>query len=137
MLAGDKTLTTTLRGLKSAILYSEVAKGSRDQGLSDPEIIDVLTKESKKRQESADLFAQGGNIEKQQAELAEKAVIDKYLPDQMSDDDLGVLVDGAIKQLGVDNIKDMGKVIGAVKQKAGQSADGGKIAKLVKEKLGQ
>jgi|SRR3989344_2708415 len=137
MLAGDKTLTTILRGLKSAILYVEVAKGNRETGLSDPEIIDVLSKESKKRQESADLYAQGGNSEREQAELAEKAVIDKYLPAQMPDDELGVLVDEAIKQLGVDSIKDMGKVIGAVKQKAGQTADGGNIAKLVKEKLEQ
>lgn len=135
MLAGDKTLTSTLRGLKSAILYVEVAKGSREQGLSDPEIIDVLTKESKKRQESADLYAQGGNNERQQAELTEKEVIDKYLPAQLSDDELSVLVDDVIKQLGIDSMKDMGKVIGAVKQKAGAGADGGRIAATVKAKL--
>lgn len=63
MLAGDKTLVMTLRGLKSAILYIEVAQGIRDTGLPDAEVIDLLAKEAKKRQESADLYKQGGNQE--------------------------------------------------------------------------
>src|ERR671929_50955 len=85
MLAGDKTLVTTLRGLKSAILYAEVAKGSRDKGLSDEEVVEILTKEAKKRQESADMYSQGGSAEKAEAELTEKTVIEKYLPAQLSD----------------------------------------------------
>jgi len=137
MLAGDKTLVTTLRGLKSAILYVEVAKGERGKGLSDPEIIDVLTKESKKRQESADLYTQGGNSERQQAELAEKAVIDKYLPEQLSEADIAKLVDESEAQLGKASSQNMGQIIGMVKQKAGPAADGGTIAKIVKERLSQ
>jgi len=137
MLAGDKTLVTTLRGLKSAILYVEVAKGEREKGLSDTEIIDVLTKESKKRQESADLYAQGGNAERQQAELTEKAVIDKYLPAQLTDEELSKLVDQAEAELGKVSSANMGQIIGMVKQKGGAAADGGTIAKLVKARINQ
>jgi uncharacterized protein len=75
MLGGDKVLTTTLRGLKSAILYAEVASNQREAGLPDNEIVNLLGKEAKKRQESADLYRQGGNNEKAEAELAEKSVI--------------------------------------------------------------
>src|SRR5437879_2903064 len=80
MLAGEKTLVTTLRGLKSVILYAEVATGSRDKGLSDQEIVELLAKEAKKRQESAELYQKGGSQDRAEAELAEKQVIERYLP---------------------------------------------------------
>lgn len=137
MLSGDKTLTSTLRGLKSAILYVEVAKGSREQGLPDAEIIEVLTKESKKRQESADLYAQGGNTERQQAELTEREVIAKYLPAQLSEAEIKELVDQALQQTGASSPQQIGQVIGIVKQKAGAAADGAVIARLAKERLTQ
>jgi uncharacterized protein YqeY len=135
LLGGNKVLATTLRGLKSAILYVEVAKGLREEGLPDDEIIQLLAKEAKKRQESADLFKQGGNLEKAEAELTEKAVIEAYLPKQLSDDELTAIVDGVIADLGVSGPQAMGQAIGAVKQKVGAQADGGRIAKLVKERL--
>lgn len=135
MLAGDKTLVTTLRGIKSAILYAEVAKGLRDQGLPDPEVIDLLTKEAKKRQESADMYTQGGSAEKADAETAEKIVIEKYLPAQMSEEDLKKLVAGVVQELGVSGPQAMGQVIGEVKKRSAGQADGGRIAVLVKEAL--
>src|SRR5688572_25949852 len=92
MLAGDKTLTTTLRTLKSAALNLEVATGKREQGLSDEAYIDLLTKEAKRRQESADMYVQGNSPERAEAELAQKAVIENYLPTQLSDEDLTTLV---------------------------------------------
>jgi uncharacterized protein YqeY len=135
LLAGDKVLATTLRGLKSVILYAEVAKGVRDTGISDEEITTLLSKEAKKRQESADLYNQGGNEEKATAELAEKAVIEQYLPKQLSDEELQQLVDAAVAEVGADGPSAMGQVIGAVKQKTAGQADGGRIAQLVKERL--
>ncbi|MCA9332710.1 GatB/YqeY domain-containing protein [Candidatus Saccharibacteria bacterium] len=135
MLAGDKTLATTLRGLKSTILYEEVAKGLRDTGLEDDAIIALLSKEAKKRQESADLYKKGGSEEKAEAELVEKKVIEKYLPAQMSDEELMLIVDEAISSTGASSMQQMGQVIGIVKSKAGVSADGSRIAQLVKEKL--
>lgn len=135
LLAGDKVLATTLRGLKSVILYVEVAKGLRDEGLGDDEIIALLSKEAKKRQESADLFKRGGNDEKAAAELAEKKVIEAYLPSQLSDEELSSIVDKIIGDLGVSGSSAVGQVIGAVKQKTAGQADGSRIAQIVKERL--
>src|SRR5690348_5859158 len=100
LLAGDKVLATTLRGLKSVILYAEVAKGMREQGLPDDEIVVLFSKEAKKRQESADLYKHGGNEEKAAAELEEKKVIESYLPAQMSEEELSKIIDQTIKELG-------------------------------------
>lgn len=135
LLGGDKTKATILRGLKSAILYVEVEKGVRDTGLSDDEIMTVLAKESKKRQESADLYAKGGDQTRQQAELDEKALIDAYLPKQLDEAELKQLIDDVIAKLGEASPAHMGQIIGAVKQQAGASADGAVIARLVKERL--
>ena len=135
MLAGDKTLVTTLRGLKAAILNAEVAEGVRDQGLAEDKTITLLQKEAKKRQESADLYIQGGREDSANAELAEKAVIEKYLPAQLSEEEIIALVDEAIQVTGVRGMQAMGQVIGAVKAKAGASADGALIARIVKERL--
>lgn len=136
MLSGDKTLVTTLRGLKSAMLYVEVAAGKRDEGLDDATVIDLLSKEAKKRQESADLYQKGGNAEKAEAELVEKQVIERYLPAQLSDEELGKLVDDAIAEVGAAGPQAMGQVIGKVKQASKGQADGARIASLVKERLG-
>lgn len=135
LLAGDKTLATTLRGLKSALLYAQIANNSRDRQMTDDEIIAVLQKEAKKRQESADLYLQGGNQAKADAELHEKAVIQKYLPAQLSEAEIVKLVEQAIKDTQSQDQSAMGLVIGKVKQTAGAAADGVVIARLVKERL--
>lgn len=134
MLAGDKVLVTTLRGLKAAILNAEVAENARESGLAEEKVMSILQKEAKKRQESADMYGQGGNIEKQQAELAEKEVIEKYLPEQMSEADIAAVVDEIVAETGND-IKQMGQIIGQVREKTAGNADGSVIARLVKERL--
>lgn len=135
MLAGDKVLVTTLRGLKSAILYAEVATGDRDKGLPEATVIDLLAKEAKKRQESADLYTQGNNSEKAAAELTEKAVIQHYLPAQLDDTALREIIDTVIAEQGATGQQAMGQVIASVKQKTAGTADGGRIAALVKSRL--
>jgi uncharacterized protein YqeY len=135
MLGGDKVLTTTLRGLKSAILNVEIAENKREAGLSDEEVTSILGKEAKKRQESADMYTAGNSAEKAAAETLEKQVIEKYLPAQMDDEALKNLVEAAITESGAATMQDMGKVIGLVKSRAGASADGGRIAQMVKERL--
>jgi len=137
MLGGDKVLTTTLRGLKSAILYVEVAKNKREEGLTDDEITEVLSKEAKKRQESADLYVQGGNQVKADEELVEKVVIEKYLPAQLSEDELKSIIDKVVTETGATGPQGMGQVIGAVKAQVGAQAEGAVIARLVKERLAQ
>lgn len=134
MLAGDKTLVTTLRGLKSTILDAEISKRVRDSGLPDEEIIQVLSKEAKKRQESADLYKQAGDENRSQAELTEKAVITSYLPKQLDRDEVEKLVDQAIAEQGAE-VANMGKIIGQVKASSKGSADGAVIADIVKQKL--
>ncbi len=135
MLAGDKTLVQTLRGLKSALLYVEVAEGKREQGLTDDEAIKVLSKEAKKRTESADMYAQGGDEARQQAELSEKQIIERYLPKQLSESEIASIVAEEHEKLGVSGPQAMGQLIGAVKARTAGSADGATIARLVKERL--
>ncbi len=136
LLAGDKQRVSALRGLKSVLLNVKVATGKRESGLSDEEVLPVLSKEAKKRQESADLYVQGGNQERADAELAEKKIIEEYLPAQLSEAEVAQLVDEAITETGAEGQAAMGKVIGAVRAKAGATADGGLIARVVKERLG-
>lgn len=134
MLAGDKFLVTVLRGLKSNILNQEIATGKREEGLSDVEIEQVLAKQAKQRDESAELYVRGGNQPLADKELAEKETIVKYLPQQMGDDELRGLVESVVAEMG--DGAQIGQVIGAVKSKAGNSADGGRIASIVRETLG-
>jgi uncharacterized protein YqeY len=135
MLGGDTQRVSVLRGLKSVLLNEKIAKGTRETGLSDDDALSLISKESKKRQDSADLYVQGGAQDKADAELAEKAIIDSYLPAQLSEEEISKLVDQAIAVTGASGPADMGKVIGAVRAKAGASADGGVIARIAKEKL--
>lgn len=137
MLSGDKVAAETLRGIRAALLSVKIEQGKRDSGLIDEEVVQVLSKEAKKRQESADLYTQGGNQQKAEAELVEKALIEKYLPAQLSETEIVELVNEAIAATNASGPQAMGQVIGAVKAKAGASADGATIARLVKEKLGQ
>lgn len=134
LLSGDKTRATTLRGLKAVLLNVKVAAGKRESGLDDEEVLKVFGKESKKRQESADLYKQGGDQTRADAELTEKAVIDAYLPAQLSEAEIVSLVDEVINQTAAGSAA-LGQVIGQVKAKAGAQADGATIARIVKEKL--
>lgn len=134
MLAGDKPRVEVLRGLKAAILNEEVAKGVRDTGLSDEQIQQVFAREVKKRIEAADLYVKAGRQELADTENYQKGIIEEFLPQQLSDEELAGIVDAAIAELGEG--AHMGQVIGAVKSKVGQSADGARIAAAVKQKVG-
>lgn len=136
LLAGDKTRVSVLRSIKSAMTYGEVAKGVKGTvGLSDDEILEVLAKESKKRQESADVYAKAGRQDRADDELAEKAIIQEYLPAAPSREAIEKFVDQAVGDIGPVSPQTMGRIIGQVKQQAGAAADGALIANLVKERL--
>jgi uncharacterized protein len=135
LLAGDKATATTLRGIKSTILYAEVANDARDVGLSDDAIIQLLSKEAKKRQESIDLYQRAGDEDRASAEMAEKSIIEAYLPEQLSPEQLAELIDQAMAQYDDPTMRDMGAIIAKVKASAGPSADGALIAEVVKERL--
>ena len=134
LLGGDRFVGDTLRGLKAAILNEEVAQGKRDEGLSDNEIEQIVAREVKKRHESVKLYEANGRPELAEPEKKEIAVLEKYLPAQLSEAELIMVMDEQITALGADMSK-MGQVIGAVKAKVGTSADGATIASLVKQQL--
>jgi uncharacterized protein YqeY len=137
LLAGDSLKVETLRGLKSVILYADVAAKKRETGgIADEEIITLFAKEAKKRQESADLYVQGGSQERADKELAEKAIIEGYLPAQMNESEIADLVDAVITEQNAEGMQAMGKVIGAVKAKVGNAADGSVVARIAKQRLG-
>lgn len=132
LLAGDKARAEVLKSLKSAILYEEVAQKVREQGLADDKIELVFAREAKKRADAADLYAKNGHDDRAQTERAEKAIIESYLPKQLSDEELAQVVKDIIA--GMPNAQ-MGPAIGAVKAKVGTSADGARVAAAVKAAL--
>jgi uncharacterized protein YqeY len=135
LLGGDTARLMTLRTLKSAILNVKVATNKRESGLTDEEVLPILSKEVKKRQESADMYVQGGDQTRAGHELAEKVIIESYLPAQLSETDIEKIVDEVITTSGAAGMSAMGQVMGLVKAKTGSTADGSIIARLVKQKL--
>jgi hypothetical protein len=134
MLSRDVTKISTLRGVKSAFLYAKVSLGKRDTVLSDQDAIQILQKEAKKRQESADLYTKVGEKDRAQKEMYEKSLIEVYLPSKISEDDLKDLIQSIIKDHPEFN---MGQIISEVKSKTAGRAEGGDIARLVKVELGR
>ena len=133
MKAKDEAATSALRMLKSAIKYKEV---DLKREVKDEDVIDVLTKQAKQRKESIEGFEKGGRAEMAAKEKAELALIEKYLPAGLSDEELGKLIEEAIKSSGAAGPKDMGKVMGVLTPKIKGRADMGKVSTLVKTKLG-
>ena len=139
MKASDDLTKSTLRMALSAITNAEVA-GDEVVELSDDQIVKVLQAESKKRLESAEIYEQNGRAEAAAKEKAEAEVLAKYLPAAMSDSELAAVVAqevAAAAAAGNSGMKAMGLVVKAVLEKVGSSADGSKIADLVKSALAQ
>lgn len=135
LLGGDRFAGETLRNLKAAMLNEEVASGKRDEGLSDEEAEKVIAREVKKRQESARMYRENGRPELAEPEEREIEVLKAYLPEQMDEEEIRALVEEKIAETGATSPQDMGRVIGAVKQAAGNKADGATVARIVKETL--
>lgn len=133
LLGGEKPKAEVLKSLKAAILYEEVALKVRAEGLNDAQVQTVLARESKKRADSAAIYQKAGETERAQTELAEKAIIDAYLPKQITDEELQKIVTEAVAAAGPN--PQMGPIIGAVKAKVGMQADGARIAAAVKAAL--
>lgn len=135
MLAGDKRRVEVLKGLKNALQYEAGTLSSADRRLSEERSQQVLAREAKKRQEAADIYAEAGENARVEYELAEKTIIETYLPEQLDEAAIAQLVKKEISAISAPTMADMGKIIGAVKAKAGPSADGATIARLTKENL--
>jgi uncharacterized protein YqeY len=135
MLSGDKQRVEALKMLKTAITYKEVELGIRDTGLADEQVVEVLTKEAKKRGDSATMYEQAGRTEQAAGERYEQELIAKYLPEPATDADIQAVINEVVATMAEPSMQQMGQVIGGVKAKLGQSADGSRIATLVKETL--
>ena len=137
MKAGNEIAKSTLRMALSAITNAEVA-GDAVVELTDDQVIQVLQSEVKKRSESAEVYEQAGRTEAAIKERAEAEVLAQYLPAAMSDEELAGVVAEEVTNAaasGAEGMRAMGAVVKAVRQRVGSSADGGKIADLVKAAL--
>ena len=135
----DKTLLSTLRLILTAIKERDIANrsGVNKKDVEDPEIIKVLRKMKKQRQESADLYQRGGRQELQKAENEEIKIIETFLPTQLGEEETQKICKEMIESLGVSNIKDIGKIMGALKKKYSDSVDFSKVNTIVKGLLNQ
>ena len=131
MLARNAFETTVLRYLKASILDEEVKLGKREEGLNDAEIETLVAREVKKRKEAASLLDE----ERAENELKEAEILSKYLPEMASEDEIRAAVKAEISVMSEVSIKQMGAIIGKMKAKFGNSADGAVLAKIVKEEL--
>ena len=130
----NKTLISTLRLVLAAIKERDIANrtSEKKESIKDEEIIKVLRKMKKQRQDSAVLYKQGGRQEMMEAEEAEIKIIDSYLPKQLNEEETKKICKEVIESLGASNIKDMGKIMGSLKQKYSDSIDFSKVHIIVK-----
>ena len=135
LLGGNRFLGDTLRNLNAAILDEEVKQNKRNDGLGDEAIEKVIAHEVKKRRESAAIYRENNRVDLAEPEEKEMAILQAYLPEQMTEAELQQLIDEKIVELGVSDLRSMGQVVGAVKAAAGNKADGAMIANLAKQAL--
>ncbi|MBI2017657.1 GatB/YqeY domain-containing protein [Candidatus Daviesbacteria bacterium] len=131
-LARDEVKVSTLRLLLSEIKNGEIAKSTP---LVDQEIISIIQKEVKKRKEARESFRAGGREELASKEESEAKILEEYLPQALSFEELTKIVESSINELGAKSIADMGKVMSVVMGKAAGRADGATVSAIVKEKL--
>ena len=136
MKAKDERKVSTLRLVNSTFKNADIEARGSGKTLSDADLLPVLQKMIKQRQESKELYEKGGRPELAQQEADEIAIITAYLPKQMSDAEMSAAIDAAIAETGAASMKDMGKVVGALKAKFAGQMDFGKASGLVKGKLG-
>ena len=137
MKAKDERKLSTLRMVNAALKNADIeARGQGKEPLTDDAVLGVLQKMIKQRQESVELYDKGGRAELAAGEREEIAIISAYLPKQMSDDEVGAAIKALIAETGAASVKDMGKVIGALKAKYAGQMDFAKASGLVKAALG-
>jgi uncharacterized protein len=130
--AQDKQRLAALRLVLDAL--KKASKEARGELEEEAEIA-VLKRERKRRVEAAEAYRKGGRVELAEGEESEAALIDQYLPEQISDEELEALVAEALAQTGVESAREMGKVMAAVMPRVGGRADGRRVNELVREKL--
>jgi uncharacterized protein YqeY len=135
MRAKDATKLAVLRMLKSALKYAAIAKSDAEAELTDVEAVQVIRKQAKQRQDSIESFEKGGRAELAEKEKQELAILNDYLPQGMSPDELAKIVRETIAELGAMSKAQMGAVMKALQTKAGGRADGKALSAEVQKQL--
>jgi len=138
MKAKDKVRLETVRSIKKAILDKEVSvRPSGQEALTEAQEIELLVQLAKQRRDSIAQYQQAGRSDLVDQEAQELAILEEYLPQQLSDEDIEAAIDAIIAQVGATTAKEMGKVMGPAMQQLKGKADGKKVQDMVKAKLGQ
>lgn len=132
MKAGDKRRVDTVRMITAALKDRDIEARGQGKEVSDADILALLQKMVKSRQESMDIYEKNGRPELAQQEREEIAIIQEFLPKQMSDDEVQAAIKAAIAETGAASVKDMGKVVGALKAKYTGQMDFAKASAAVK-----
>jgi uncharacterized protein YqeY len=130
--AGDRTRLQTLRLLATAVRNREVEL-RRD--LTEEDLVEVATREVKRRKEAAEAFERGGRSDRAEQERAEQAVLEEFLPEQASEDEVRAAIEEAVTATGASGPGDLGKVMGQVMGKLKGRVDGGQVNRLARERL--
>ena len=134
MKSKDQTSLRSLRAIKSAIILQKTQKGSSDE-ISNEDELKILQKLVKQRKDSADIYQNQDRMDLAQPELDEIKVIQKFLPEALSEEEIEEAVKKVINDVGADGMKDMGKVMGIVAKKLMGKADGKTISTIVRNNL--
>ena len=134
----DKVRISTLRLINAAIKDRDIADRTDNggAGVSEDVVLEILAKMVKQRQESLSAYEEAGRLDLADQERSEIVIIQEFMPRQLEDDEIIAAVDAALAEVGAETLKDMGKVMGLLKQKYTGQMDFGKAGARVKEKLG-
>lgn len=135
MLAKNAEKTSVLRMVLSALNYYEIQKGGANYEATDEDVLAVIQKEAKQHRDSIEQFTSANRPELVEKEERELKILQTYLPQQMSEEEIRTLVKQAIAETGITNIQEMGKLMGVLMPKVKGKADGGVVSKIVKEEL--
>ena len=133
----NRSLVSTLRLVLSAIKDKDIANrsGEKKEVIKDEEILKVLRKMKKQRQDSADLYKKGERIDLLNAEIEEIKIIDSFLPKQLNEEETEKICKELVDSLGATSLKDMGKIMGSLKKKYSDSIDFSKVSVIIKKLL--
>ena len=135
MIAKDKVALAATRAIKAAILLAKTAEGAVKEEIEDAEVVKIISKLVKQRNESAAIYTEQNRTDLAENELAEAAAMEKYLPKALSEEEVEAAVREVIAEVGASTMADMGKVMGTATKKLAGQADGRIISAIVKKLL--
>ncbi|NVK19297.1 MAG: GatB/YqeY domain-containing protein [Methylocystaceae bacterium] len=137
MVAKDQHAISTMRLIMAALKDRDIAARTQDKpdGISDEEILSLMQSMIKQRRDSITMYENGGRLELAEQEAKEIEVIERFLPKQMSEDEIGAAVDAVIAELGASSLKDMGPTMKTIRERFAGQMDFGKASAIIKDRL--